>query len=69
MTPQTPPPLTEHSPHGLAAVRAEIARACKEARRDPASVTLIAVSKMFGAETISPVIDAGQRVFRENRVQ
>jgi PLP dependent protein len=69
MTPQTPPPLTEHSPHGLAAVRAEIARACKEARRDPASVTLIAVSKTFGAETISPVIDAGQRVFGENRVQ
>jgi pyridoxal phosphate enzyme (YggS family) len=50
-------------------VRAEIARACKEARRDPASVTLIAVSKTFGAETISPVIDAGQRVFGENRVQ
>ena len=69
MTPQTPPPLTEHSPNGLAAVRAEIARACKEARRDPASVTLIAVSKTFGAETISPVIDAGQRVFGENRVQ
>ena len=69
MTPQTPPPLTEHSPHGLAAVRAEIARACKEARRDPASATLIAVSKTFGAETISPVIDAGQRVFGENRVQ
>jgi len=69
MTPQTPPPLTEHSPNGLAAVSAEIARACKEARRDPASVTLIAVSKTFGAETISPVIDAGQRVFGENRVQ
>jgi PLP dependent protein len=69
MTPQTPPPLTAHSPNGLAAVKAEIARACKEARRDPASVTLIAVSKTFGAETISPVIDAGQRVFGENRVQ
>src|SRR6476659_4466404 len=69
MTPQTPPPLTEHSPNGLAAVRAEIARACKEARRDPASVTLVAVSKTFGAEAITPVIDAGQRVFGENRVQ
>ena len=50
-------------------MKAEIARACKQARRDPASVTLIAVSKTFGAETISPVIDAGQRVFGENRVQ
>jgi pyridoxal phosphate enzyme (YggS family) len=69
MTPQTPSPLTSHSPNTLAAVRAEIARACKEARRDPASVTLIAVSKTFGAEAISPVIDAGQRVFGENRVQ
>src|SRR6476660_10140965 len=69
MTPQTPPPLTAHSPNCLAAVKAEIALACKEARRDPASVTLIAVSKTFGAETISPVIDAGQRVFGENRVQ
>ena len=47
----------------------EIARACKEARRDRASVTLIAVSKTFAAEAISPVIDAGQRVFGENRVQ
>ena len=69
MTPQTPSPLTAHSPNGLAAVRDEIARACKEARRDPGSVTLIAVSKTFGAETISPVIDAGQRAFGENRVQ
>ena len=47
----------------------EIARACKEARRDRASVTLIAVSKTFDADAIAPVIDAGQRVFGENRVQ
>ncbi len=47
----------------------EIARACKEARRDRASVTLIAVSKTFDAEAIVPVIEAGQRVFGENRVQ
>jgi hypothetical protein len=50
-------------------VEREIARACKEARRDRASVTLIAVTKTFGAETIVPVIEAGQRVFGENRVQ
>jgi pyridoxal phosphate enzyme (YggS family) len=53
----------------LAAVRAEIARACRDAGRDPATVTLVAVSKTFGAETIEPVIAAGQRIFGENRVQ
>src|SRR4029077_7431814 len=53
----------------LAAVRAEIARACRDASRDPASVTLVAVSKTFGPGAIEPVIAAGQRVFGENRVQ
>ena len=54
---------------GLSAVRAEIERACREASRDPAEVTLVAVSKTFDADAIRPVIDAGQRVFGENRVQ
>jgi pyridoxal phosphate enzyme (YggS family) len=53
----------------LQQVRSEIAAACTEARRDPAAVTLIAVSKTFPAEDIVPVIVAGQRVFGENRVQ
>jgi pyridoxal phosphate enzyme (YggS family) len=53
----------------LDAVRAEIARACKDGGRDPAEVTLVAVSKTFAAEAIEPVIAAGQRVFGENRVQ
>jgi pyridoxal phosphate enzyme (YggS family) len=53
----------------LAAVRQEIDRACREAGRDPDSVTLVAVSKTFGPEAIEPVIAAGQRVFGENRVQ
>jgi pyridoxal phosphate enzyme (YggS family) len=53
----------------LAKVRAEIAHACADARRDPASVKLVAISKTFGAEAIEPVIAAGQRVFGENRVQ
>jgi hypothetical protein len=53
----------------LAKVRAEIATACREANRDPATVTLVAISKTFGAEKIAPVIAAGQRVFGENRVQ
>ena len=54
---------------GLEFVRAEIARACRDAGRDPAEVTLVAVSKTFDAEAIEPVIAAGQRVFGENRVQ
>jgi PLP dependent protein len=54
---------------GLETVRAEIARACRDASRDPAEVTLVAVSKTFPAEAIEPVIAAGQRVFGENRVQ
>jgi PLP dependent protein len=53
----------------LAKVRDEIARACAAAKRDPASVTLVAISKTFGLEAITPVIAAGQRVFGENRVQ
>ena len=47
----------------------EIERACREAARDPASVTLVAVSKTFAADAIEPVIAAGQTVFGENRVQ
>jgi PLP dependent protein len=56
-------------PDGLSAVRAEIARACRDAARDPAGVTLVAVSKTFAADAIEPAIAAGQRVFGENRVQ
>src|SRR6187399_29229 len=69
MTPETTTSLTSPLPSGLATVEQDIARACKEARRDRASVTLIAVSKTFDAAAISPIIDAGQRVFGENRVQ
>ena len=57
------------NPSGLAAVRAAIALACRDASRDPAEVTLVAVSKTFPPEVIEPVIAAGQRVFGENRVQ
>ena len=53
----------------LEAVRANIAAAEREARRPAGAVTLVAVSKTFGAEEIRPVIEAGQRVFGENRVQ
>jgi hypothetical protein len=53
----------------LAKVRGEIARACVEAGRDPATVTLVAIAKTFGAAAVEPVIAQGQRVFGENRVQ
>ena len=69
MTPQNPSPITTHLPSGLVTVEHDIARACQEARRDRAEVTLIAVSKTFDADAITPAIEAGQRVFGENRVQ
>jgi pyridoxal phosphate enzyme (YggS family) len=69
MTQQNPSHATARSPHALAAVEQEIARACTDAKRERASVTLIAVSKTFARDAISPVIEAGQRVFGENRVQ
>jgi pyridoxal phosphate enzyme (YggS family) len=53
----------------IAAVRDEISVACRSAGRDPATVSLIAVSKMFDAGAIEPVIAAGQAAFGENRVQ
>ena len=53
----------------LQAVRAAITRAARDFDRDPASVTLIAISKTFPAEAIEPVLAAGQRVFGENYVQ
>ena len=65
-----PPVLDAITPaERLAAVRQEIEAACQEAGRDPAGVTLVAVSKTFGAEAIEPIIGAGQRAFGENRVQ
>ncbi|MDP4604528.1 MAG: YggS family pyridoxal phosphate-dependent enzyme [Erythrobacter sp.] len=59
----------ENAASRLAEVCSNIARVCKPARRDPADVTLIAVSKTHDAPTIQPLIAAGQRVFGENRVQ
>jgi pyridoxal phosphate enzyme (YggS family) len=53
----------------LADVRGQIADACREAGRDPATVTLIAVSKTFPADVVEEAIVAGQKVFGENRVQ
>jgi len=53
----------------LATVRSEVAAACAAVGRDPAAVTLVAVSKTFGAAAVEQALSAGQRVFGENRVQ
>jgi len=53
----------------LAGIRERIAAAAREAGREPAGVTLVAVSKMQPPERIEAVLQEGQRVFGENRVQ
>ena len=53
----------------LGTVRERIAQACKVARREVHEVTLVAVSKTHPAEAIEPLLEAGQQVFGENRVQ
>lgn len=46
-----------------------VSKAAQQAGREPASVQLIAVSKTLGADQIRPALDAGHRVYGENRVQ
>jgi pyridoxal phosphate enzyme (YggS family) len=53
----------------LAEVRARIARAARDAGRELQDVTLVCVTKTFGPQDITPVIEAGERIFGENRVQ
>jgi len=53
----------------LADVQRRIAVAARANGRNPASVRLVAVGKTFGAEAIAPVLEAGHRIFGENRVQ
>ena len=53
----------------LTEVRARIDRAARSAGRDPASVTLVAVSKTFPVAAVRQAYEAGQRDFGENRVQ
>ena len=54
---------------GLKKVLMGIGEAARKAGRNPEDVTLIAVSKTFDAPEVVPVIEAGQRIFGENRVQ
>ena len=53
----------------LEQVRQTVAQACKRARRDPADVTLVAISKKHPASAIEPLLEQGHRHFGENRVQ
>ena len=50
-------------------VKEQLVAAAKDCGRDPSDITLIAVSKMHTVDEILPVLEAGQRVFGENRVQ
>jgi len=50
-------------------VKARIAAVEKDSGRAEGAVGLVAVSKTFGIEAIRPVLEAGQRLFGENRVQ
>ena len=56
-------------PDKLQAVRARLAAACAAAQRPPGDVTLLAVSKTFGAEAVREAAAAGQRAFGENYIQ
>lgn len=53
----------------LSDTHTRIAAAARGVGRDPASVALVAVTKTFGEADIVPVLEAGHRVFGENRVQ
>lgn len=53
----------------IATIRSHIAKAARAARRDPAKIRLIAVSKAQPADRIHAALAAGQRLFGENRVQ
>ncbi len=53
----------------LAKVKARITEAAKAVGRNPADITLVAVSKTHGADRVRELLEAGHRVFGENRVQ
>lgn len=55
--------------NNLAGILARIADAARECGRDPTDVSLTAVSKQQDWSAVAPVLDAGHRIFGENRVQ
>jgi PLP dependent protein len=60
--------MSEGADH-LVEVKRRIADAARAAGRNPADVTLVAVSKTHGAERVRELLAAGHRIFGENRVQ
>jgi len=58
-----------HIAGNLAEINARIARVAKDWRRAPEDVHLIAVGKTHPAEAIEAALEAGHRLFGENRVQ
>jgi pyridoxal phosphate enzyme (YggS family) len=60
--------MSEGADH-LAEVTRRIAEAAKAAGRSPSDVTLVAVSKTHGPERVRELLEAGHRIFGENRVQ
>ena len=54
---------------GLMQVRQRVVSAAESVGRDPAAIGLVAVSKTKTADEIRPVLEAGHRLFGENRVQ
>ncbi|MET4684176.1 YggS family pyridoxal phosphate-dependent enzyme [Brevundimonas faecalis] len=69
MTASTPASPFPSIADRFAAVRGHVVQAAVEAGRDPASIVLTAVSKTQGEAALQAALDAGQRVFGENRVQ
>lgn len=61
--------MTESIPGKLAEVSHAVQQAAEDSGREPGDVKLVAVSKTYGVEHIQSALDAGQRVFGENRVQ
>ncbi|MDP3555514.1 YggS family pyridoxal phosphate-dependent enzyme [Methylocystis sp.] len=53
----------------LESTREAIRRAALDCGRDPGAVRLVCVTKTFPAEEVVPLLDAGHRIFGENRVQ
>jgi pyridoxal phosphate enzyme (YggS family) len=53
----------------LDAAKHAIDRAARDCERDPAKIALVCVTKTFAGEDVLPLLDAGQRIFGENRVQ
>ncbi len=64
-----PAPAAEDLGARLATVREEVRAAAERVGRDPAAVTIVAVTKTFDAERVAALADLGQRDVGESRAQ